>query len=123
MSLTRRNDIFNEFFGNSNYYEPRTNISQSKTGITLEIELPGFSRSDINIETANNTLTIRGSRSDKQQEYTRREFGASSTKRSWALPQSIELDRIEAAYDAGILTLELPYKTGSAVQHRKIEIS
>lgn len=123
MSLIRRSDVFSDFFGNSNYFEPRANVAQGKTGVTLEVELPGFSRSDINIETSGSTLTVAATRSDAKQEYTRQEFGTTTTKRSWSIPRSIDVDRIEASYDAGVLTLTLPYKTGSSEQHRKIEIS
>jgi HSP20 family protein len=122
MSLTRRNDIFSDFFGNASYFEPRANVSQGKSGIALEIELPGFSRSDINIETSSGTLTVSASRPDTRQDYTRREFGTATVKRSWSLPRTIDADRIEATYDSGILTLDLPYKSGTAEQHRKIEI-
>lgn len=124
MSLVRSTDFFSDFVNNMNStnYEPRANVYQTKNGMTLEIELPGFSRSDIDIDAANGTLSVTAKRSDTKHEYTRREFGATSVKRSWVIPRSIDSERIEASYDAGILTLDLPYKSGTSESRRKIEI-
>lgn len=122
MSLIHHSDIFGDFFNKVNYYEPRANVFHTKAGMTLEIELPGYSRSDINIEAVNGNLTVSASRAESKNEYTRREFGTESTRRSWVIPRTVDPDRIEATYEAGILSLELPYKSGTNDSRRKIEI-
>ena len=128
--IARRNDIFNdsfinEFFTNAlqrGTLEPRANVSRTKTNLTIDIELPGFSRSDIMVESKNNTLSVIASRNQGKTEYETQEFGAASLKRSWSLPRSVNVESIEAAYDAGILTITLPYKTETIESQRKIEI-
>ena len=124
-SILRRNDFFGDSifnsFGNVTY-EPRANVSRSKTGLTLDVELPGFSRSEITVEARNGTLSIGASRSAGKTEYERQEFGTSILRRSWALPRDVNLDTIDATYEAGILTVAIPYKTETTDSQRKIEI-
>ena len=124
-SITRRNDFFGDSIFNafgSTTYEPRANVSRTKTGLILEVELPGFSRSEITVEARGGTLAIGASRTSAKPEYERQEFGATSLRRSWALPRDINLDNIDAAYEAGILTVTLPYKNETTDSQRKIEI-
>lgn len=126
MSLIRRNDIFNDLFGfgitpGSNY-EPRANVSSSKTGILVEVELPGYSKSDINVDAKNGILTVTANRSDVKREYHQHEFGQASVRRAWSMPRTIDLDRVDATYDAGILSIDLPYRSETTENQRKIEI-
>ena len=126
MSLSRRNDIFNDLFNFSTtggtQYEPRANISTSKSGILVEVELPGYSKSDINVDAKNGVLAVTATRNDTKREYHHKEFGQATIRRSWTIPRSIDLDRVEAAYEAGILTVELPYRVEASEAPRKIEI-
>lgn len=124
-SILRRNDFFSDSifnaFGNVTH-EPRANVTRTKAGLTLEVELPGFSRSDIVVEARGGTLSIGASRGTQKTEYERQEFGTTNLRRSWSLPRDINLDNIDAAYEAGILTVTLPYKTEATDTQRKIEI-
>ncbi len=126
MNLTRRNDIFNDLFNfgivSGAQAEPRANISTGKTGILVEVELPGYSKSDIGLDAKNGMLTITATRGDVKREYHQREFGQASVRRSWSLPRSVDLDRINATYEAGILSIDLPYRVESTESQRKIEI-
>ena len=126
MSLIRRNDIFNDLFNfglaNGAQFEPRANVSSSKTGILVEVELPGYSKSDINVDAKNGILTVTANRGDLKREYHQREFGQASVRRSWSMPRTIDLERVEATYDSGILSIDLPYRSETAENQRKIEI-
>lgn len=126
MSLTRRNDIFNDLFnfgtGTATQFEPRANISTSKSGILVEVELPGYSKSDIAVDAKNGVLAISATRGEVKREYHHKEFGQASVRRAWTIPRSIDLDRVEAAYESGILTVDLPYRVESSEAPRKIEI-
>jgi HSP20 family protein len=124
-SILRRNDFFGDSifnaFGNV-AYEPRANVSRTKTGLLLEVELPGFSRSEISVEARNGTLNIGAERSAGKTEYERQEFGTPVLKRTWSLPRGVNLDNIDATYEAGILSVTIPYKTETTDSQRKIEI-
>ena len=102
---------------------PRANILSDDKGMTIELEVPGFSRSDITVETKESTLTVTAKRSDEAESaYRMQEFNTRHLTRAWALPKSIDLDKITASYDAGILTMSMPYRSDSIFVTRRIEI-
>jgi HSP20 family protein len=45
---------------------------------------------------------------ETEENYTRREFGYSSFKRTFTLPDSVESDNVKANYQDGILMITLP---------------
>jgi HSP20 family protein len=65
---------------------------------------------------------VTATRGDVKREYHQREFGQASVRRSWSMPRSIDLDRVDATYDSGILSIDLPYRTETSENQRKIEI-
>ena len=125
MSRFRKNDIFNEVFGHTlatQLNEPRANVTRQKNGILLDVELPGLSRSEIELDIRDGILTVTAQSTDADRDYERREFGAALTKRSWSLPKGADSERIEATHESGILSINIPYRTGTNENHRKIEI-
>ena len=52
--------------------------------------------------------------------FTRREFGYHSFKRSFNIPDTINVDRISATYKEGILTVSLPKKEEALPQPKKL---
>jgi HSP20 family protein len=107
---------------NPDYRVPRANVKSSDTCLDLEVELPGFSRDDIAIETNQNMLFISASRSKADDNYDMQEFSHQSYQRAWKLHKAINVDAVEAAYDAGILKVSLPIKKDVNQTARKIEI-
>jgi HSP20 family protein len=85
-------------------------------------------KSDFIIDVENKILSISSEVTKEQEEkdeiYTRREFGYSSFKRTFTLPDSIESDKVKASYEDGILMVTLP-KREEAKQKppKRIEIS
>ena len=47
---------------------------------------------------------------DESERYTKREFSYQSFSRSFSLPLTADGDKVEAAYDKGILTVSIPKK-------------
>jgi len=125
MSLSFKNDLLNDkllnMMFNSNALEPRANVSNTAAGFNLEIELPGFKKSEIQVETKNGLLTVTANRASKTT-YVSQEFGNSMLKRSWHLPKTVNVDAVDASYDSGVLSLTLPYKAIENRLERKIEI-
>jgi len=103
---------------------PRANLLASDDSYTIELASPGFSRSDFNIEVDNNVLSVSVSSSDGD-EYTknlkRREFSYSSFSRSWSLPENANIEGIDATYEAGILTVNVPVIVNKS-STRKIDV-
>lgn len=93
-------------------------------GYVLEADVPGLTPDDIEITLHDNVLTISGEL--KQQtlpEGTRRilsERTFGRFRRSITLPETIDADRVEAAYAGGVLRLTLP--RSEAAKPRQISV-
>ena len=107
---------------------PAVNIKENADAYVLELAIPGMKKSDFNIDVENKVLSI-ASEVETEDEasnenYTRREFGYASFKRTFTLPDTVEQDNVKATYKDGILCVVLP-KREEAKQKpaRRITIS
>ena len=129
------NDIFNRELPsvfsqnfNSGISLPMVNIKETADAYFVEMAVPGLKKSDFNIDLDNQLLSISTETEQESEQneehYTRREFGYSSFKRSFSLPETVEEGKIEAKYNDGILSIHLP-KREEAKQKpaRSIKIS
>lgn len=91
---------------------PAVNIKENEKDFELELAVPGRKKEDFNIEIDNNILTVSSElKTEKEvsdEDFTRRDFGFSSFKRAFTLPESIDEDKIKADYVDGILRFTLP---------------
>ena len=103
----------------------RTDVSDTGDAFKLEAELPGFSKDDIKLDVENDCLTISAERKGEEEEnktnYVKRERFYGSFSRSFDL-SGIDVDKIEAAYNDGVLTLTLPKKVETVPPTRRLEI-
>lgn len=108
------NNLGTEFMSNFNtgITLPAVNIKETNDQFVLELAIPGMKKSDFSIEVDNKILSISSEvKTENQMEestYTRREFGYSSFKRTFTLPDNVESDRVNAHYRDGILLVMLP---------------
>ena len=120
-------ELERSFFGRGNMTNIfRTDVCEADNAYTLECELPGFSKEDINIDIENDCLTISAERrmetnDDSKKNYIKRERFYGSFSRSFDVT-GIETDAIEAAYNDGILTVTLPKKVETIPASRRLEI-
>ncbi len=142
LRIIRRNTMFpnlvDEFFGRdllSNFFDtqagismPSVNIVEGKEDFQIEIAAPGYEKEDFTLDLTNNVLTIssekQGTSEEKDANYMRREFNYSTFKRAFALPNSVESNKISARYKDGILYIVIPKKEESKDKPaRQIKIS
>ena len=124
------NNLGTEFLSNFNtgITLPAVNIKENNEAFVLELAIPGMKKSDFTIDVENKILSISSEVKSENEEtndnYTRREFGYSSFKRTFTLPDSVESDKVKASYKDGILLVTLP-KREEAKQKpaKRIEIS
>ena len=91
---------------------PAVNVLDNADEYIVEMAIPGLKKSDFDINLDNQILTISAELTEELENtgknYTRREFGYSSFKRTFSLPKTVELDKIEAKYGDGLLKVMLP---------------
>ncbi len=101
-------------YSSSNTTLPRVNIYEDNDGFKVEMAAPGMKKADFNIELDNNVLTISSNKANENTnengQYTRREFSYESFTRSFTLPETADSEKISAAYNDGILRIEIPKK-------------
>ena len=93
---------------------PKVNIKENGNAFMVEMAVPGLKKSDFHINLDNEILSISTETKEesehKEENYTRREFGYSSFKRTFNLPESVNDEKINANYENGILSILLPKK-------------
>ncbi|MCI6728853.1 MAG: Hsp20/alpha crystallin family protein [Clostridiales bacterium] len=118
-------DMERQFFGEDSFGAFRTDIRDEGNAYTLEAELPGFDKEDIDIQLSDNNLTISASHKEessrKEGKYVRRERSFGSYSRSFDV-SDIDTAGIKAAYKNGVLSLNLPKKTETVPSTRTLAI-
>lgn len=93
---------------------PKVNIMETADAFIVEMAVPGLKKSDFHLNLENQVLSIstelKEENEHEEENYTRREFGYSSFRRTYTLPESINEDKIDARYKDGILSIHLPKK-------------
>jgi HSP20 family protein len=93
---------------------PKVNIKETADAFMVEVAVPGLKKSDFHIDIDNQLLSISTERKEEseheEENYTRREFGYASFKRTFNLPESVNDEKINATYENGILNIVLPKK-------------
>ena len=122
-------NLFDEFFNDftrpskqlMRYSTPtssvmRTDIKETANGFELDIDLPGFKKSDVQAELKEGYLTISASSSrdngekDKDGKYIRRERYYGSCSRSFYVGDAVTQEDIKARFEDGILKVSVPKK-------------
>jgi HSP20 family protein len=108
----------------------RVNILENGNDFTLEILAPGFSKKSFAIELEKNSLVVSGtvealdtSKEKDSLKFTRKEFMVRDFKRSFTLPETIDVEAIKASYKNGILSVILPKMEEVAAVKKMVEIS
>ena len=105
-------------------FAPAVDVKESAEAVVVKAEVPGIDAQDINISVTGDVLTIKGEkkseREEKDENYHVVERNYGSFSRSLKLPMAVDLDKIEAKYEKGVLTVTCPKK--EAVKPKAIEI-
>lgn len=129
---TLMNEIFKpDWFGGLETVGPNlppVNIRENEGDWELQLLVPGRAKEDFHIEIDKDVLTVstesKAEEVKKDGKFTRREFSYRSFKRSFTLPDTIDLENIKGDYENGILSFVLPKKAEALPKpKRQIELS
>jgi HSP20 family protein len=90
-------NLFSDF---KKTWAPFVDVKEKKNQFIINVEIPGMDDKDIKITVDKNIMTIEG----KKEIETR----SKSFVRSFLLPALIDLEKIDASLDKGILTVNIP---------------
>ncbi|MCB0449174.1 Hsp20/alpha crystallin family protein [Mariniflexile maritimum] len=107
---------------------PAVNVIDGDHEFAIEVAVPGLKKSDFDINIDNRVLSIgvesKTESNEKTENYTRREFGYSTFKRTFTIPESVNTEAISADYNDGILKIHLPKREEAKKKPaKKIKIS
>ena len=126
------NDIFESVLGDTFFNDrrlssvPAVNISESNEEYHIELAAPGLKKEDFKVAVERDMLTIsteqRSENNTEGKIYNRREYSYSAFTRSFTLPESANIEQIQANYTDGVLKLNIPKKEEAKAIARQIEI-
>ncbi|HET7382099.1 MAG TPA: Hsp20/alpha crystallin family protein [Pseudolabrys sp.] len=103
---------------------PSMDVTETDKEIEITAELPGLEEKDVQINIADNILTIRGEKKaekeqkDKNYRLVERSYG--SFERTLELPEGVNADAIKANISKGLLKVTVPKP--APAQAKKIEV-
>lgn len=106
--------------------EPRMDISETDKELRITAELAGMNEDDIEVSLSGDMLTIKGEKEEERKEekadyhLMERHFG--SFHRSFALPETVDPDKVDARFDKGILTITMPKTAPAKEETKKIKV-
>jgi len=126
-TLTKKSDLLpsfvDEFFTpwktmfegmNRDFTLPAVNVKETKQEFILSVAAPGLNKQDFRIDMDGNMLTISAEKEEEtpgsDKNYSRREYNYSKFARTFSIPDDINIEKIDAHYEDGVLKVLLPKK-------------
>ena len=111
---------FEWFFG----WAPAVDLYESKDHMVVKAELPGMNKDEIEISLHEGVLTLSGERKEEKKEdgaeTHRLERFLGRFQRTLTLPSPVDVDKVKATYEEGILTVTLP--KSEAAKPKQIQV-
>lgn len=134
--LSLLNSLFNDIMDNSNSYgvystyaNPKVDVKENENSYILEMELPGKTEKDVDIELNHGNLTISSKdeevkdekKNSKNEKYILKERKISKFERRFSLPKDVDSEKISANFKNGILTVNMMKKPETSSKKIAIE--
>jgi len=101
-------------FATMSEFQPSVDISESEKAYHVHAELPGIPKENIHVSIRDGMLEIRGNKQykketkDEKRNYSRVERSYGSFVRRIAVPKEVDVSKVKAKFDNGVLELEVP---------------
>jgi HSP20 family protein len=106
--------------------QPAIDLVEHDNAFELTAEMPGLDEKNIAVDVADGVLTVKGQKEEekveKKEDFHLRERRFGSFARSVRIPETVDADKIEAAFKNGVLKVTLPKKPEAQKPVKKIEV-
>ncbi|MGM5483542.1 MAG: Hsp20/alpha crystallin family protein [Nanobdellota archaeon] len=101
---------------------PVCNIKEKENNIEVELEMPGISKENINLEVTDDYLEVKGK--EKKERKEEKEYSSESTVFYRKIPINYDInpDEAKAEFKDGLLKVNIPVKNIENKKQKKIEI-
>jgi HSP20 family protein len=126
--------LWDRFFPEKPFHEryqthewlPSIDLKESKDALVVKAELPGLEAKDVELTLTEDILTIRGEKKEEKEEKDEHHFFVESYcgafERKIKLPMLVKTDKIDATFDKGVLTINLPKSEEARKKEIKIKV-
>ncbi len=105
-------------------WSPAMDVRETPEAFIIEADVPGLKKDEVQIEVADNVITVKGERwgqrEENKKDYHLAERQVGSFRRSVAIPGGFQHDKVGAKFENGVLTVTLPKLEEK--KPRKIEV-
>ena len=101
---------------------PAAEVVSDDDGWTVKMALPGIAPKDVSVEIDHHVLKVTGERSTEETGEKRlSEIGYGRFERRFTVPETVDAEKVSAAFEHGMLVLTLP--VSEATKPRQIAIT
>lgn len=112
--------LIDEFFNEESFFKPvrhqnnfpKANVLNKNKEIELLLEVPGVNKDELKLSVEKDILNVKYEHKDEKVEgvekYEFKEFYQRSFKRSFRVPEGVNVDKITSSYKNGVLSISLP---------------
>ena len=105
---------------------PAVDVYEEKDDIVAKAELPGVGKDDIEVNVADNFLTIKGQKKKeeelKEENYYRCERSYGSFTRVVQLPSEVQTEKARASFKDGVLEVRIPKTDEAKKKVKKVKV-
>ena len=119
--------LLDNFFTDTPVWNARTpavDVRETEENYLMEVELPGMTDQDIELNVEDNILTLSSKKEESKEEkkngYLIRERRNREFARTFVLPKDVDRDKINAEFKNGLLVVSIPKKPEA--KPRKIDV-
>lgn len=126
------NRLFSSFFetpaepGAARRWTPAMDLVEVDTEYVVRADLPGVSEEDVHVEVEGDVLTISGERKAEHEErkegYYRIERSFGSFRRAITLPEGVDISKVGARFEKGVLEVRVPKPVATSPQKVRIAV-
>ena len=122
------NDDFWGFSGINQQVNVPVNLRETDQGYEMSLIAPGLRKEDFKLNATEDLLTVayeqkqEHNEENTQEGWLRKEYKMQSFSRNFSLDDSVDINKITASYDNGVLHLSLPKKENARRIAKTIEI-
>ncbi|MCW5729644.1 MAG: Hsp20/alpha crystallin family protein [Alphaproteobacteria bacterium] len=105
---------------------PSIDFKETDKAYEVSAELPGVEEKDVELTLSNGILTLKGEKKQEKKEekegYHRMERYYGAFSRSFELPADVDVSKVSAEFDKGVLRVTLPKSPEKSAETKKIAI-
>jgi HSP20 family protein len=128
----RMNRLFEAAMGRTEFgsaaggvgWTPPADLYETDDEVVVCVELPGVPRDAFDLRVADNTLILEGQRPPEKgagdEAYHRVERSYGPFNRRFSLPAAVNVDKVAASYERGVLEVRLPKQASARSRHIRV---